>query len=440
MASRWTPTRLGDLIEIRHGYAFQGRYFHSEPPGDVLLTPGNFAIGGGFQAGKLKFYRGPVPAEYVLREDDLIVTMTDLSKTTDTLGYPARVPRSEVGRRYLHNQRLGKIQVIDEAAVDGRFIYYLMCTDEYRDEVLASATGTTVRHTSPGRIRGFSFELPPVSEQRRIAGILGAFDDKVALSGKMNATLEAMMRALFKWWFRDYGPALASVRDPDGWMAEAAAHFGDGLEDDGDGHRFPTGWEPGSIADLAARVIERVPSLDEWANEPLIDLSRMPEGSVALGEWGRGDELSTSVTRFSRRDILFGAIRPYFHKVGVAPLDGVTNTSVFVIRPHRQEDTAFVAALCSDASVVDYAVRVAKGTKMPVVGWKDFAQYGLPLPPPSLRSTFGEFVQPLLDRIALNLHETKTLERIKRTLLPALIRGEIESAPSGLAAEADHVG
>ena len=88
----WTPVTLSSLIEIKHGFAFKGDYFYNEPPGDFLLTPGNFAIGGGFQWGKKKYYRGPVPEEYVLAAGDLLVTMTDLSKEADTLGYSALVP------------------------------------------------------------------------------------------------------------------------------------------------------------------------------------------------------------------------------------------------------------------------------------------------------------------------------------------------------------
>src|SRR6266487_3017448 len=87
MADEWPTFALGNLIEIKHGFAFQGEFFRDEAPGDILLTPGNFAIGGGFKDDKLKYYNGPVPEQFVLNEGDLLVTMTDLSKTGDTLGY-----------------------------------------------------------------------------------------------------------------------------------------------------------------------------------------------------------------------------------------------------------------------------------------------------------------------------------------------------------------
>jgi type I restriction enzyme S subunit len=85
MTGEWRETSLGELIDIKHGFAFKGEFFRDEPRGDILLTPGNFAIGGGFKADRLKYYEGPVPEEFVLHEGDLIVTMTDLSKQADTL-------------------------------------------------------------------------------------------------------------------------------------------------------------------------------------------------------------------------------------------------------------------------------------------------------------------------------------------------------------------
>ena len=99
MASEWQIDSLGRLVDIKHGFAFKGGFIHDEPFGDVLLTPGNFAIGGGFKGDRFKYYDGPVSKEFVLEEGDLVVTMTDLSKEADTLGYPGFVPARRDGRR-----------------------------------------------------------------------------------------------------------------------------------------------------------------------------------------------------------------------------------------------------------------------------------------------------------------------------------------------------
>ena len=172
------PTTLGRYIHVKHGFAFKGEYFTDEATPDVLVTPGNFAIGGGFQGNKLKYYAGPVPDDYLLQAGDLVVTMTDLSKAGDTLGYPALIPES-AGIRYLHNQRVGLIEIKHNAETDKRFLFYRLRAEDYRHHILATASGSTVRHTSPGRICEFETTLPPIDEQRAIAGVLGALDDKI---------------------------------------------------------------------------------------------------------------------------------------------------------------------------------------------------------------------------------------------------------------------
>ena len=123
-----------------------------------------------------------------------------------------------------------------------------MCGKEYRQEVLASATGSTVKHTSPERLRRFRFLIPPLPEQRAIAHILGTLDDKIELNRRMNETLEAMARALFKDWFVDFGPTRAKIEGRDPYLApEIWDLFPDKLDEDGK----PEGWETQSVIDQA---------------------------------------------------------------------------------------------------------------------------------------------------------------------------------------------
>lgn len=188
----WPLVTLGDLVTIQHGFAFRGEYFCDNQTRFSLVTPGNFAIGGGFVP-TTKFYDGPVPDAFVLRPGDLLVTMTDLSKNGDTLGLSAVVPEI-ADLTFLHNQRVGKVRVISDSATP-RFLEWVMRSRPYREEVLASATGTTVRHTSPSRICAYSFPLPSLSEQHRIADVLGALEAKVASNVRAIALLDELFLA-----------------------------------------------------------------------------------------------------------------------------------------------------------------------------------------------------------------------------------------------------
>ncbi|HBL4965450.1 TPA: restriction endonuclease subunit S, partial [Escherichia coli] len=191
--------KLGDFVTIKHGYAFPGKFITSQETKKILVTPGNFNIGGGFKSSKFKYYSGETyPEQYRFNGGELIVTMTDLSKETDTLGYAALVPNDN--NIYLHNQRVGLVQILNND-LDKMYLYWKMRTREYQEFIANSASGTSVMHTSPKKICEYEFLLPTKLEQKAIASVLSSLDDKIDLLHRQNKTLESMAETLFRQWF-----------------------------------------------------------------------------------------------------------------------------------------------------------------------------------------------------------------------------------------------
>ena len=219
--------KLGELIEIKHGYAFSGEHIVEDDNGIVLVTPGNFRIGGGFKEEKCKFFDGEIPADYILKEGDFIVTMTDLSKTIDTLGYSALVPKSK--RTYLHNQRIGLVTFKSDEC-DRGYIYWLMRTREYQRFIANTSTGATVHHTSPKKIYDYDLEVPPLPIQHRIATILSRYDSLIENYQKQIKLLEEAAQRLYKEWF-------VNLRFPE----HENTNIIDGV---------PEGWEKKKLIDL----------------------------------------------------------------------------------------------------------------------------------------------------------------------------------------------
>ncbi|MBV5284056.1 MAG: restriction endonuclease subunit S [Paludibacter sp.] len=171
----WNTGSLSEIIEISHGYAYKGEFFSDIETSEILVTPGNFKIGGGFNLNKFKFYNGICPANYILEKGDLIVTMTDLSKEGDTLGYPALVPNIN-DKRLHHNQRIGKI--LFKQTPDYKFyLYWLMRSISYRSFVLSGASGTTVKHTSPSRICEYKTIIPELNTLKAFNDMFSGFFD-----------------------------------------------------------------------------------------------------------------------------------------------------------------------------------------------------------------------------------------------------------------------
>jgi len=187
----WRKVTLDDVIWIKHGYAFKGKYFCDEKTDFLLVTPGNFSIGGGFQE-KPKYYNGQIPKDYILKKDDVIVTMTDLSKEGDTLGYSALVPENE---KYLHNQRIGLVSVKTDAPLK-EYIYWLMRTREYQRFIVNHASGSTVKHTSPKTILTYPFVMPDNHTLQTISNTLRIINQRVSLNNAESERLATLRDAL----------------------------------------------------------------------------------------------------------------------------------------------------------------------------------------------------------------------------------------------------
>ena len=157
------PRSIGDVASVRHGFAFPSSGFSDDLCYPSVTTPGNFSIGGGWQEAPPKTFAGSYGTEFVLKPGDVVVTMTDLSKAGDTLGYSALVPD---GRTYLHNQRVGKVVVKAGAEVVPDFLAWVLRTIDYRAYILRTAAGSTVRHTSPKRIEQYRVRFPAETAQR----------------------------------------------------------------------------------------------------------------------------------------------------------------------------------------------------------------------------------------------------------------------------------
>ena len=185
---------LSDFIKIKHGYAFKGDYISTEDNGIVLVTPGNFCIGGGFKESKCKYFIAEYPEDYVLQPDSLIVTMTDLSKEADTLGFGALVPQSSE-RVYLHNQRIGLVEPLnDELPIS--FLYWYMRSYEYHMKIVGSASGSTVKHTSPGRILEQLIPIPKKEDLLKYGAVLDEIDDIVSRNNAENIYLQSLREVL----------------------------------------------------------------------------------------------------------------------------------------------------------------------------------------------------------------------------------------------------
>jgi len=391
----WKWVKLKDVIKIKHGYAFPGENITNQDTGKVLVTPGNFNIGGGFKSNKLKFYSKDYPKEYEFQGGEIIVVMTDLSKDADILGYSAKVP-TDKKYKYLHNQRIGLVEIIS-SHVDKDFIYWLMRTTDYHSFIVGGASGTSVMHTSPDRINEYSFPLPPLPEQKAIAEVLSSLDDKIELLHRQNKTLEEMAMTLFRQWF---------------------------IEPTKDG--LPEGWEEVKLKDIYFLEKGIEPGSKNYLETPSIDAIRF----IRVG-----DMLDSKANVYIQKDLVGNSICK-FDDILVS-FDGTVGRVSFGIegcyssgiRKIYSKDEIYNKLwlkhqIFISEEIQDEINMHAEGTTI-LHASSSIEYLSFPFPPKEKIEEYDKFFDPIYKKMLHNKKSIQTLEKQRDTLLPKLMSGEV---------------
>ena len=237
--------------------------------------------------------------------------------------------------------------------------------------------------------------LPSLPEQENIASVLSSLDDKIDLLHRQNKTLEAMAETLFRQWFVEEG----------------------------------SDFREGQLADVAINVKEAIKASDLKSESKYIGLEHIDQRNIALKQYGFGSEVSSNKYAFQKHDILFGKLRPYFHKVCFAPFSGICSTDILVIRPIKSELFAFCLFAFFQDEVVEYANLSSGGTRMPRTDWTTLKNYPIAIPDSYSIERFNNAVSSSLKKISSNLEQIANLETLRDTLLPKLMSGEVRVDP-----------
>lgn len=298
----------------------------------------------------------------------------------------------------------GNPQIIDQ-----RYYFYALRSSSVQGELKTRSSGTTVLGIKQSELRRVRIPYHPLPTQGKIAAILSAYDDLIENNLRRIKILEEMAQLVYREWFVKFRfPGHEDVR-----MVESELGM------------IPEGWEIKRLDQLCESIKERFLE-DKHSNLPLLDLARMLQHTLMVNEMGKPNELSTSRIIFNRGDILFGSIRPYLHKVALAPCQGVTNVSVLVLRPIEEVHGSVLAILLSSIDAIRWADQYSTGTKMPVIKWEILQTMPVVLPNRLVISRYHEIIYPMLQKIMLTWSRNRNLRHTRDLVLPKLISGELD--------------
>jgi type I restriction enzyme S subunit len=268
-------------------------------------------------------------------------------------------------------------------------------------------------------MRRYVMPVPPLPSQQRIAGILSAYDELIENSQRRIKILESIARALYREWFINF-------RFPDFAKASSGrpGHEKIPLVDSALG-KIPKGWEVRKLGDIAENIRRNVPKGKRDEPQPYVGLEHIPRRSLALDAWEMTTELGSNKLEFKKGEVLFGKIRPYFHKVSIAPFDGLCSADTIVVRAMRPEHYAFVVACVSSDAFVTHASATANGAKMPRANWDVLEKYDVLIPKGIVAEQFSALLIDIISQQQALIFLIQNLRRTRDLLLPRLLSGQV---------------
>jgi type I restriction enzyme S subunit len=282
-------------------------------------------------------------------------------------------------------------------------------------------------------LNNIKIPFPDYQKQKQIANILSSLDDKIELNRQMCKTLEDIASTLFKSWFIEFEPvkAKAAGREPEGMSREMTELFPDSFVDSSLGP-IPKGWEISELGKIAKNIKRNIKSSPETEILPYVPIDCITSTSLALHNHMPGILAKTSLIKFEKWQILFGAMRPYFHKVCIAPFVGTTRTTAFVLDPINSVDFGFLLITVFQKTTIDFAVNTSQGSTIPYAVWEGgMAKMPIILPPKDIRQVYNQATINIFEKILSITEQNETLSLIRDLLLPKLMNGEVKIQEAG---------
>ena len=421
----WTWSALGDVATFVNGdrsanYPKQGDFV---PNGVAFVNTGHIEPNGRLSVDSMDYISRECFDR--LRSGKLVKGDIVYCLRGSTIGKTARVD-------LLEGSVASSLVIIRaKPKVSQEYLYYFLVSPLGQSFVRQHENGSAQPNLSVSAISRYPIPLPPLCEQRAIAAVLGALDDKIELNRRMNATLESMARALFQSWFVDFDPVRAKLdgREPVGMDAATASLFPEQFQESVIGN-IPSAWSFGPITECCTRIHSGgTPRRDEpeywrdgtipWLTSGEVRQPMITSTESYISELGLNESAAKWIPANSTVVALYGATAGQVSFLGTStttnqaicslvPKSGFEFFNYFVMRGATAE--------MESKAVGSAQQNISKGVIEETVAI---------LPPPLILNQFNSIVAPLFANWIANTHQSRTLATLRDTLLPKLLSGEL---------------
>ncbi|KKG06439.1 restriction endonuclease subunit S [Methanosarcina mazei] len=389
MTGEWKECKLGDAVEIDSGFAFKSELYSDK--GSLKVVRGkNVTVGQMRWGNDAKYWNHSTDdlERYFLNEGDVVIGM-DGSKIGENR---AQIKNSDLPA--ILAQRVARLKAKENS--DQKFIWHLIFSDEFENYIKSIHTGTSIPHISQSQIASYDILLPPLPEQHAIASVLSSLDDKIDLLHRQNKTLEAMAETLFRQWF----------------VEEADEE-----------------WKTGKLGDIAD--INPTYKLKKGDVSSYLDMKNLNTSTFNPEGWCKRG--FSSGMKFKNGDTLLARITPCLENGKTCYVDfldedeiGWGSTEYIVIRMKNPFHPFISYILAKDKDFRDFAISSMSGSSGRQRAQAGLIkEYGIKLPPFPLIEEINIQLAGIVPKLENNAKQIRTLEKLRDTLLPKLMSGEV---------------
>lgn len=406
--STWTKAKLGDIARPDRTGIVDGP-FGSNLPASAYQTFGIPVIRGtNLSLGQERF-----------RDTDFVFVSKDTANRLSrslchygdiiftkkgTLGQTGIVPLLDKYKVFLISSNQMKLSV-DRNIANPLFVYYYVSSPSSRDRILLDAMTTGVPKINLGYLRKFPISIPPLPVQRKIAAVLSAYDDLIENNTRRIALLEKMAEEIYREWF-------VRLRFPG--HEQVTFHKG-----------IPEGWGVKRIEAFCQEVQSGVKIKDIEGSTRYLGLEHLPRKSILVRDSSTIDSVQSNKLLFMERDILFGKIRPYLHKVALADFSGACSSDTIVIRPKHRYCEGFLLFTIFSDTFIELATISSKGTKMPRADWDFLKKLEIVLPSQKILKEYQAEFEMHFSLMSNLSRVNEALKQTRDRLLTRLISGKL---------------
>jgi len=407
ISKTWQKVKFGDYIDLIRGVSYTSSSLRKSKEGIYLVNLKNVDKGGGFRNGGLKEYAGDYKDKQLVEEGDIIIALTDLTPNAEVIGMPALIPKLD--KLACISMDLVKIKVKNENLLDKKYLYYLLNTKEYKGWIRGFTNGVNVLHLKTEGILEFEAKISKdISEQKRIADILSAFDHKIELNNKINQTLEQMAQVIFKEWLSQNQKS--KIKSQKLWKVSKVNNLIEIIS----GYSFSSKIYNKGKRGLGVVTIKNVQDgsfitkCDSFINED--DIPKNMNSECRIYD---GDILLSLTGNVGRVCFVYGG-------------EYLLNQRVAKLKPKNEKDCAFCYFLFRQPILQNQLINMAKGSAQSNLSPVETGETTLSIPPRTMLDKFNELA-PIYNRLVQNAIENQKLVVLRNLLLPKLMSGEIKA-------------